>query len=127
MKVAESASNEGGRRRWLAILYDEVSTLVRSASNCLAFARLQECRRAWQQRAFQNDGTLDVAAEAGNINQNALFAAKSKYDASQVPLQRLLPSRTIAHVPLALARQPRRTVQPRPSQTPLAMEQSRCR
>ena len=77
-RIAETASAEGNRQRWLGILYDEVCP---GASNAIPFALLsaQECRKNWAERAYAGEKP-DIAREALSINQERLFLAKSSYD-----------------------------------------------
>ena len=45
---------------------------------------LQCVRRTWSERSYANDGTLDTAKEAIEVNQTALIDAEAKYDQVEV-------------------------------------------
>ena len=77
-RIAETASAEGNRQRWLGILYDEVCPRA-SCAFVACISLCKECRRNWAERAFAGEKP-DIAREALSINQERLFLAKSVYD-----------------------------------------------
>ena len=61
-RVAAMKKGEN-KRQWIAICYDEVA------------------RKAWSERAYENDTSLDLDKVADNICPNLVQKAVTKYDA----------------------------------------------